>query len=110
MINLENYSKIRIILAIPLIIFAFVITSKIFEDYSAVNYYVVVPYFIATTLFTFNKKLFDYITFAVFAFGFSGVIAFWFSQGILVAKPEEVFFFFVTISVLVFLVVNIFRK
>lgn len=110
MINLKNYSKVRIVLAIPLIILAFVIVSKIFEDYSAVHYYFVIPYFIGTILFIFNRKLADYISFAVFTFGFSGLLAFWFSKSFWITKPEEVFFFFIAISVFAFLLVSIFKN
>ena len=110
MINLKSYSKIRVVLAIPMIIFAFVITSKIIEDYSAVQYYVVIPYFIGTILFIFNRKLADYISFAIFTFGFSGIIAFWFSMGVGIKKPEELSFFVIALSVLTFLLVSIFKN
>ncbi len=110
MINLKNYSKFRIVLTIPLVIFALIISTKIFGNYNMVNYYIVIPYFIGTVLFILNKKWSDYICFAIFVFGFSGVIAFWFSKTILQPKNEEVFFFVLAITVSGFLLTRILSR
>lgn len=109
MINIKNYSKIRILLAIPLVIFAFVIFTKIYSEYSQKNYFVIIPYFIGTILFVLNRKLADYISFAIFTFGFSGFFAFWLNKNSFITKPEDLFFFFLAIFVSIFLLTNIFK-
>ena len=121
MINLKNYSKLRILLSIPLLVFAFIIIKIIIDDYSRVNYFMVIPYFIGVITFLLNKRWADYIAFAIFTFGFSGVIAFWFNlfgclwcgqiiHRFLIHKPEEAFFLVLSILVLTFLLKNIFSK
>jgi hypothetical protein len=110
MINLKNYSKVRVILAIPLVIFALVISTKIVSNYDLVNYYVVIPYFIGTILFVLNRKWSDYICFAIIVFCFSAVIAFWSSKNIFQLKDEELFFFVLAIIISVFLLKNTLLK
>ena len=110
MINFRDYSKIRLALAVPFVIFAIVICAKIYSNYNSVHYSVVVPYFIATILFILNRKWTDYICLSFLVFSFSDVFMFWLDKNIMPTKPEELFFFFLAASTSVFLIKDILIK
>lgn len=111
MIKLKNYSKVRILLAIPLWIFASVIFAKTWGNFSQIYYfYAVILYFIGTILFVLNRKLADYISFAIFAFSSSAVFTFWVNTRFPTVFNEELFYFVITLVASIFLLTNVFRK
>lgn len=118
MINTKSYSKLRMLLAIPLIGFSIVLIKVILITNLPVNYFVVIPYFGGVVLFVLNRKYADYIAFAIFIFAWSGIITFWMNNyfnysiywdsfySFLLNKPEEPFFFLLSSLVLMFLLKN----